>query len=223
MDRSRFDRLVWPTRLVLVALGAALVLNVVAVVSDVSYQNLIRRLVHGGDVSLADAQAADDRQFTIGDVQVALFALTALVFIVWFYRAYENLRPLGASDVRWGSGWAVGGWFVPFLNLVRPKQIANDIWRASDPALPPAEAGRPSGPVPWWHHAWWVLFLAAGIFARVAAQTFDDARTLADRADAASYLIAGDALGIVAAAAAIVVVFATTQRQRRRAAVMRAG
>jgi Domain of unknown function (DUF4328) len=221
MERSRFDPLTWPTRLVLGALGATLVLNVVAVVSDVSYHDLIHRLLSGGDVSLADAQAADDRQFTIAGVQLAVFALTALAFVVWFYRAYENLRPLGAENLRWGSGWAIGAWFVPLLNLVRPKSLANDVWRGSDPALP-RQFEQPSGPVPWWHHLWWALFLANGIFARVASQTFDDASALADRADAANLLIASDALGIAASAAAIAVVLQTTRRQRLRAAALRA-
>ena len=103
MERSRFDPLTWPTRLVLGALGATLVLNVVAVVSDVSYHDLIQRLVSGGDVSLADAQAADDRQFTIADVQLAVFALTALAFVVWFYRAYENLPPAGRREPALGQ------------------------------------------------------------------------------------------------------------------------
>ena len=222
MERLRFDPLIWPTRLALGTLGATLVLDVVAVVSDISYQNLIGRLVNGGDVSVVDAQAADDRQFTIAGVQLALFAVTALAFIVWFYRAYVNLPALGAGDLRWGSNWAVGAWFVPFLNFVRPKSLANDIWRASDPALPRREIGRPSGPVPWWHHLWWVLFLVGAILGRGAAQAFDDSQTLADRADAARYLIATDALGIVGAAGAIAVVFATTQRQRHRAAELAA-
>jgi len=220
MERHRFDPLIWPARLALGALGATLVLNVVAVVSDVSYHDLIHRFL-SGDVSGADAQAADDRQFTIAGVQLAVFALTALAFVLWFYRAYENLRPLGVENPRWGSGWAVGGWFVPFLNFVRPKSLANDIWRGSDPALPP-QLEQPSGPVPWWHHLWWALFLANGIFARVAAQTFDNAPSLEERADAANLLSTSDALGIVASAAAIAVVFATTQRQRRRAAALRA-
>jgi hypothetical protein len=220
MERRRFDPLTWPTRLALAGLGATLVLDVVAVVSDVSYHRLIQRLVTGGDVSLAEAQAADDRQFTIGDVQLALLALTALAFVLWFYRAYENLRPLGIEHLRWGSGWAIGSWFVPLLNLVRPKSIANDIWRGSDPDRP--ELDRPSGHVPWWHHLWWGLFIVDVIFARVAYQTFDQAPTLNERADDASLLIASDSLGIAAAAAAIVVVFATTRRQRRRAASLRA-
>ena len=139
MERRRFDPLIWPTRLALGALGAALVLNVVALVSDVSYHDLIHRLVSGGDVSLADAQAADDRQFRIADAELAVFALTALAFVVWFYRAYENLRALGVENLRWGTGWAVGGWFVPFLNFVRPKSIANDIWRGSG-SRPPSAA-----------------------------------------------------------------------------------
>ena len=93
----------------------------VALVSDVSYHDLIHRLVSGGDASLADAQAADDRQAPpprIADAESAVFALTALAFVVWPYRAYENLRALGVLSLRWGTGWAVGGWFVPFLNFV---------------------------------------------------------------------------------------------------------
>ena len=141
MERRRFDPLIWPTRLALGALGAALVLNTLALVSDVSYHDLIHRLVNGGDVSLADAQAADDRQFRIADAELAVFALTALAFVVWFYRAYENLRALGVLSLRWGTGWAVGGWFVPFLNFVRPKidrerQLARKLTRPPTAARP---------------------------------------------------------------------------------------
>ena len=35
--------------------------------------------------------------------------------------------------LRYGTGWAIGAWFIPIFNLFRPKQIANDIDRASAP------------------------------------------------------------------------------------------
>lgn len=44
-------------------------------------------------------------------------------FLVWFWLAYRNLDALDLRR-RYGTGWAIGGWFVPFLNLARPKQVA---------------------------------------------------------------------------------------------------
>jgi hypothetical protein len=87
-----------------------------------------------------------------------LIAVTATVFIIWFHRAYRNLGSLGVAQLRWGTGWAVGGWFVPLLNFVRPKSIANDIWRGSDPAASTEVADfEPQGPVPWFHNLWWIV------------------------------------------------------------------
>ena len=59
-----------------------------------------------------------------------VFIATGVFFLFWFHRAYRNLPALG-GDRRYGTGWAIGSWFVPFLNAWRPKQIVNDIWRES--------------------------------------------------------------------------------------------
>jgi Domain of unknown function (DUF4328) len=64
---------------------------------------------------------------------------TGSAFIAWFSRAYQNIERLGARDLRVKHGGAIWSWFVPILGLIRPKQIMNDIWRASDPALPEGE------------------------------------------------------------------------------------
>jgi Domain of unknown function (DUF4328) len=215
-QRRPFDPLTWTTRLVLAALILTLALDVVAVVSDVSYHRLVDRFAGGADVSLQDA---DDRQSTIAQVQLALFAATAVVFIVWFHRAYRNLGTLGVDRLRWGTGWAVGAWVVPFLNLVRPKSIANDIWRGSDPDLP-REIAEPAGDVPWFHNLWWAVFLADGVFGRISARYFADAESVSDLSSATAMLIASDVLDIFACLLAIGVVSATAVRQRRRAAVL---
>ena len=217
--RPPFDPLTWTSRLALAALALTLALDVVAVVSDISYHRLIEEVASGTDVSIAKAQAADDRQNTIGQVQLALFAATAVVFIVWFHRAYRNLGALGVLRLRWGTGWAVGAWFVPFLNLVRPKSIANDMWRGSDPDLA-QEIGDPNGSVPWFHTLWWVAFLADGVFSRVAARLLADAESISEISSATTMLAVSDSFDIVACLLAIGVVSATTARHRRRAAVL---
>jgi hypothetical protein len=35
--------------------------------------------------------------------------------------------------LKYSPGWAVGSFFVPILNIFRPYQIAQEIWKASDP------------------------------------------------------------------------------------------
>ena len=60
--------------------------------------------------------------------------LTAFGFLIaWTNRAYRNLQRSVPMTCGSRDGWAVGGWFVPFLNFVRPKQIMNDVWRGSSP------------------------------------------------------------------------------------------
>ncbi len=80
-----------------------------------------------------------------------------------FLRAYANGPALGLHDPRFGKGWAIGAWFVPILNLFRPKQIANDIWRGSDSALPAHASdswyNRPTPVLLAW---WWAASSSAG-------------------------------------------------------------
>jgi hypothetical protein len=106
-----------------------------------------------------------------GVVASLTFCASYVALAVWTGRMYHNLFALGVDDLRFSPGWGVGAWFVPFLNLVRPKQIVDDLWRASDPqAAPSTWRNRPvSGIV----HGWWALLLT-GFFADPGdAETID--------------------------------------------------
>lgn len=213
-NEGPFNPLTWLTRVLIVALCVTAALAVVSIVSEIAYHDLIQRLIDGRLVSLGQAQAADERRSAIGSTQIVLVVVTGILFIVWFHRAYQNLGRLGVFPLRWGSGWAVGGWFVPFLNFVRPKAMANDIWRGSDPDLP-AQSGLPSGPVPWFHTAWWAAFIASGLLSRVAVAGHDKA-TLPSLASSTMWGVASDALTLIAAVLAVYVVRRTASRQRDR-------
>jgi serine/threonine-protein kinase len=122
-------------------------------------------------VNLADTQAAvalfGDRAsgnlyLWIGAVQAAWFLVTAALWLAWSRRAYLNLPALGARRLRFRPWWAVGAWLLPVFSLFRPKQVLNDVWRASDPDLPPELAatwrGRPVAELLGW---WWLAFVAS--------------------------------------------------------------
>jgi hypothetical protein len=89
---------------------------------------------------------------------------TYVALAVWCGRMYRNLFTFSSGDLRFTPGWGVGAWFVPFLNLVRPKQIVDDIWRATDPEVGPSRSWR-GAPVSKGVHVWWALLLITIVFA----------------------------------------------------------
>lgn len=58
----------------------------------------------------------------IGLFYFIIYILTVIAFLKWFRRAYYNLHTYFVS-LDFTEGWAVGGWFIPILNLFRPYKI----------------------------------------------------------------------------------------------------
>ena len=196
----------------LLSLNAAL--DVVAAISDISYLGLIERW-RQGLVSLSEVSTADSRQASLALLQLLVFLVTAIVFIVWFRRAYRNLGPLGAPWLRFKPGWATGGWFVPIFNVVRPKEIANDVWRVSDPDLPPALDGPALGrPVSRVVDLWWFAFIVSAALGRAAFRA--ESETLDQIASATRLYLVGDVWDVFLSVLALVVVKHVTDRQELR-------
>lgn len=85
------------------------------------------QLLSSGDISTEAAEANDMRQAFIGLLGLVVLIVTAVFFIQWFRRAYNNLHLLG-TPLEHSEGWAAGSWFVPILNLFRPYHIMKEIW-----------------------------------------------------------------------------------------------
>jgi hypothetical protein len=166
-----------------------------------------------GDLSRADAltRSADLVRFLV-------FLAAAIAFLAWFSRAYRNLARLDVAGLRYTPGWAVGAWFVPILNLFRPKQVANDIWRATDPRQ--HNAGWHGRDVSPWLQWWWAFWVAGGVFGNQAAFAQLEAKTVSEQLRASSFAIVADVLFAVSAALAIAVVSVLTIRQEARAQAM---
>jgi uncharacterized protein DUF4328 len=155
-------------------------------------------------------------------VQLVAYLIGAIIFIVWFHRAYGNLAVLGVQRPRHGRGWAIGGWFVPFANIFLPKQLANDVWRAGDPELRPGDPAWQTRPVAPVLHWWWAFWLLSNGAAGLAGNLMADAETLEAFRGAVIADAISQVLGIVSALAAIVVVKRATARQEARARLLAA-
>ena len=97
---------------------------------------------------------------------------TIIVFLVWMYRASNNLRPLGASFLEFSPGWAVGWWFVPFANLVKPYQAIREIWCESNPEVTdPVLFSSPSLRVaPAFIGIWWGCWIVGNILTNISSR-----------------------------------------------------
>lgn len=174
-------------------------------------------------IGLGFAQRVDDSNATLGIVYIVVliaYVFSAVFFVMWTYRAYKNITALGAQRPRFGPGWAIGGWFVPILGLWRPKQVVDDIWRASDPDAPTAL--RPDQwhdrPTPFLLVAWWALYIAGSFADRLSARQPSD--TIEHDRLATTYSLASSLLNIAGALVAVLVVTRVTARQRARAAAV---
>ncbi|ALG12112.1 hypothetical protein AOZ06_39285 [Kibdelosporangium phytohabitans] len=81
-----------------------------------------------------------------------LTVTSAVVTLVWMYRARRNVRAVGRQ--RHAPGWAIGGWFCPIVNLWFPVQIVSDIATADQPSA----RSRTYAVI---RSTWWVCWLAA--------------------------------------------------------------
>lgn len=203
-------------RWAVIALVSVAVLDVVAVWADWDRYDLLGRIVNGGGYTLAEATTSDNRESTLALLQILALIVGAIFFIRWFLEAYRNVDALGGTrdfTEKW-AGWA---WFVPILSLWRPKQIANEIWRAGDPDRP---TEHPSETTPLWGvlALWWACWIASNFISQVAARMAFHNNTAAGlRHSTAAYLI-GDSIDIAAAILAIAVILRITARQEERAA-----
>ncbi len=194
-------------------------LGLIAVASDVAQSGLISNMLAGQDISLAVAEASDSRQQTIGVAQLLLFLVTAIFFLVWIYRAHTNLPALGARGLKYSPGWAVAGFFVPILNLVRPYQVVKEIWKASDPNVSAFDASAwqraPASPV---IGRWWVscLVFAASFVSWFSFRISSAAATLDDLLAGSSAILVADVLRVIAALFAIRVVRGIDARQEEK-------
>jgi hypothetical protein len=112
-----------------------------------------------------------DAAASAGGFYLLLFIVTFILLLIWLNLAYKSGQSRGAIDRKWGSGWTVGAWFIPFANLVIPKLVVNEVDRMSRTELSePIGAAWKGMPRLVTSDLWWALYLA-GILATTIADS----------------------------------------------------
>ena len=208
-------------------LVATLILTALAVISGVLQVELLSRIAKGFGYTIEEATRSDSRQQVVGILRLLLLIATPVAFLIWFHRTHKNLPSLGQRRLIFTPGWAVGFFFVPFLNLVRPFQAMREVWHGSDPGhLDLDNTADGSGirdrlatpPLVGW---WWALFLISGIISNIVARGgyFYPLvnRTLAEAQTAGVLMVVSDLLDIPSALVTIRLVGRLTKWQAEKA------
>ena len=138
-----------------------------------------------------------------------IYIATVVFYAVWLYRAHANLsafdntRPLDHSP-----GWAVGSFFVPFVNLVVPYRAVKEVWQRS---APPDEVFLSAPSPPAWLPIWWTFWILASIAGNISFRVSFNENVPQNTATMVS-IVAG-ALFIIASVLAYVVVDDIDKRQ----------
>jgi hypothetical protein len=207
MNPQGYESLEGRLKAVKLVFGALTVIAVVAVVSDALELSLLGRVISGDAVSDAELVGNDRRQMIVGSVQqLAIFAAAA-AFIAWLYRAYRNLDVASPGTRRFEHGWAIGGWFVPFLAFWRPRQVFNDVWRGG--------TGYNASALTWF---WWANFVVWGISGTLYRLSSRGAETPEAVRSSSVNLIVYDVLCVSGAVLAVLVAVAATRYLNRAAA-----
>jgi hypothetical protein len=218
--RSAAALALWVTILLLIATA----IDAGSVLSNLAQANLLTQMQAGVVFSPEDLSANDSRQALFGVAQTIVYLTTTILYLCWLSRSYRNLRALSAWRLQYPSGWAVGGWFVPFLNLVRPYKIVRETWWVS--AYPEQADAAGAGFTPRGNALigfWWAAYLIMGFFGQIVFRltlTADSPGELI----AVSYVGAlADLVSMLAAVLALAVVNSISSRQQVAAGRARVG
>lgn len=222
---------------VTLSLGFVALLDCVSIIANAAELVLVSQYPETVEASLS-GENADFTDMPGGWMQAAvgliglglggfyiLGYLTAVVmFLVWMRRSYLNLKPLRAGRTDYSPAWALGCWFVPFVNLARPYGIIKEVWLKSDPndinlnaenspfasTLGIVQIATPL------FGLWWGFWIISNIFGNISTRLTFGAETLNQQMVSFSVAIITSLLSIVAAVLAIGVVRGITARQEER-------
>ena len=115
----------------------------------------------------------------VGVLSMIAYIGSAILFIMWFRRAYFNLHQR-VPHLSKSEGWAAGSWFVPIINLYYPYQIMKELYQDTYALLIKNGVENVKNPglkyVNWWWALWLMSILMSVIIFRLEflLNTYED-------------------------------------------------
>ncbi|WP_203256770.1 DUF4328 domain-containing protein [Hyunsoonleella ulvae] len=141
----------------------------------------------------------------IGIIYFLSFVLTVIFFIRWFRRAYGNLIRLNINMEYEESG-AVWGYFIPFVNWVRPIKTMKEIYIKLQDTLKNYDSSFFVNKETSFIVVWWLVYIFNGLVGNYASRVMNRATDIDSFIQANNIYIFSDLFDIVAITLAIMVV-----------------
>ena len=155
------------------ALGGVMLLNLLSVPLTLWENSLVRE--YGVSPAAMEGELPSAAMgWLVATAGLGFFAAAAAIttivlFLMWMHRAYRILEINNLPGLKSSAGWAVGWWFIPFANLVKPYEVVKEIFERSErqqPATGFAYGARKESPLI--VGAWWLTWIVASIATNVS-------------------------------------------------------
>jgi len=212
---TEVQQLVRRFRAAIASLAAIAVIDLLAVASGLWYSAYLRSLPSAAIVEELELVASEAAHGVVSILQFFALIAAAICFIWWFRQAYANVAVVTRRSNTHDPKWAIWGFVVPALNLVRPHQIMREIWDGSyarwveEPSRT-VESSPPMDLV----NIWWGAFIVTCVLGSFAGRLSSRATTAGETVDAIMLYIFADAFDLCAAVVAIALVRNVTRLQR---------
>lgn len=133
----------------------------------------------------------------IGFVNIVVYVLTIVFFIMWFRRAYYNLHQL-TGGLTYSEGWAAGAWFIPIFHLFGPYQIARELFDKSTNILGEKVSADRAKSYRMDLGMWWAFWVAGNIVGSISNFLERDENNMDTQMTGAIVQIGSSALLIIA-------------------------
>jgi len=201
------------TRWLKLFLYLSIAIGALSLLSGLLELKLLTEMQAGRPLAPGEAAGNDLRQRIIAGFRFVNLIVVIVLFCIWIYRANYNARQLGATDMQFSPGWAVGWYFIPFANLWKPYQAMREIWQASAAATHWQQQPR-GGILP----LWWTFFLLSNFLSNISFRLSLWAKTLPDFILASGVSAVGDVVDVVSTIIALILVTQIFRMQMARRA-----
>jgi len=130
----------------------------------------------------SDSQSSYDNWTTWESVYGVLYIISlvltipiAIMLIIWTYKAHKASDALQPGPRKWGRGWSIGAWFIPFANYILLPLVLAEIHKISSTERSGGKAtgdwprrSTPAGLI-----LWFVFYALGGWLLLIGAELID--------------------------------------------------
>lgn len=198
---------------VIIAFWVLMVVNLIAVVSGYLQVELLQVAENGGYYTDNEASVNDLREDIIRMVQSINLILLAVLFIMWFRRAYVNAGSISDRKLNHDDSWAIWGFVVPIISWWYPYIYAAEINEKMDRFLKGAKTNYIPISIGWAIGLWWAFYLISNVIINFTILSLNE-DTIEELITATEVYIFSDLFDILAALVTVIMILKMSEKEK---------